>query len=339
MTTTTAEKKAEKKRVRQVYDTGMVPHLWARQTQGSARNPQGNLFFEGDTLYSYRSSYPIARHVERKGKGKAVLVQLDTYSKTTTGHIQDARRALSRENGPMFTVPDLGSSSWGAREISENEHGDNWKSYLDRIEETAAKAKRAKSNKDWLLGRLAALASEANAYSAYFGLRKRVKHADDLDALMGEAAARKAEIRKAELKRDKERKARLEADNAERLRCWLAGDEGISVLYGLSSLDKTYLRVVRCAEWDEAGNRLYEGEPNTIQTSKGASFPLEHAKRVWPLLKRLHDAGETYAHNGHTIHLGEFRIDSVDSSGTVTAGCHVVTWDEIERIAKLLGLD
>lgn len=42
-----------KKRVRQVYDAEMVAHLWANQSQDSARTQSGNFSFQGETLCSY----------------------------------------------------------------------------------------------------------------------------------------------------------------------------------------------------------------------------------------------------------------------------------------------
>ena len=51
------------KRKKHVFDTGEIPHLWAHRTQDEARNRQGNLYFTGDTIYSYGSHFPIARHV------------------------------------------------------------------------------------------------------------------------------------------------------------------------------------------------------------------------------------------------------------------------------------
>jgi len=53
----------------------------------------------------------------------------------------------------------------------------------------------------------------------------------------------------------------------------------------------------------------------------------------------LHDKGQTYQRNGHTIHLGHFALDSLDTEGNVTAGCHTVQWEEITRVAALAGVN
>jgi hypothetical protein len=76
-----------------------------------------------------------------------------------------------------------------------------------------------------------------------------------------------------------------------------------------------------------------------LQTSRGARVPLAHAVKAFRVLKRLHDKGQAYQRNGHTIHLGHFALDSLDTEGNVTAGCHTVQWAEITRVAALAGVN
>ena len=66
-------------RQRYVYPTEEIPHKWVHQTQDSARNPQGNLFFEGDTLYSYRTSAPIAKLYGPKRDGARLVLSGTVY--------------------------------------------------------------------------------------------------------------------------------------------------------------------------------------------------------------------------------------------------------------------
>ena len=56
-------------RTRTVHPADMVAHLWAHKSQDFARNPGHNFYFHGDTIYSYGSHFPVARHVENK-RGK-----------------------------------------------------------------------------------------------------------------------------------------------------------------------------------------------------------------------------------------------------------------------------
>ena len=64
----------------------MVAHLWANKAQPCARVATGNFYFDGDTIYSYGSHFPIARHVKGKGGTSAVLFTTKGYSATTAQH-------------------------------------------------------------------------------------------------------------------------------------------------------------------------------------------------------------------------------------------------------------
>lgn len=79
--------------MKHVYPTNEIAHLWAHKTQTSARNGQGNFYFDGDTIYSYGSHFPIARHVAAAA-GNAVLFTTRTRSVTTSRHVSDVRRAI-----------------------------------------------------------------------------------------------------------------------------------------------------------------------------------------------------------------------------------------------------
>lgn len=90
---------------RQVYPTGEIAHKWAHATQESARNPQGNFYFRGDTIYSYRDSWPLARIYRHKTRGVLVLLNSSRYSVTTSGHAHRVCGALP-EDWRKISVPD-----------------------------------------------------------------------------------------------------------------------------------------------------------------------------------------------------------------------------------------
>lgn len=75
---------------------------------------------------------------------------------------------------------------------------------------------------------------------------------------------------------------------------------------------------------------------NEVVTSRGARFPVSHARRALAFVREVHESGQAYARNGRTIHLGPYALDRIEANGTVKAGCHVVSWEEIERIAPFL---
>lgn len=113
--------------------------------------------------------------------------------------------------------------------------------------------------------------------------------------------------------------------------------------------EKLALRAQQITEWRNGGfaHSLYDLPTmlrivgDMVQTSRGASFPLTHARRALPLVQHCHDtatawAFETSITHAADTHLGQFTIDAVDAHGNVTAGCHHVLWPEIERFIALL---
>ena len=61
-------------------------------SQDAAHCPGNKFYFSGDTIYSYGSHFPIARHVTNK-RGSAVLLTTRGYSATTAGHKAVVARA------------------------------------------------------------------------------------------------------------------------------------------------------------------------------------------------------------------------------------------------------
>lgn len=81
------------KRIKKVFGSSdQVLHLWANQSQDSARS--SNVFFEGDTVYSYGRHYKLGQIVKYKGKTVA-LINTTGYSVTTAKHIRSAQQATS----------------------------------------------------------------------------------------------------------------------------------------------------------------------------------------------------------------------------------------------------
>jgi hypothetical protein len=82
-------------RIRNVWPRNQVAHLWANKSQDSARDPNGNFYFDGRALFSYGSHFVIAAHVNLGADDAAVLWNARAYSPTTSKHQLIAERALS----------------------------------------------------------------------------------------------------------------------------------------------------------------------------------------------------------------------------------------------------
>jgi hypothetical protein len=163
----------------------------------------------------------------------------------------------------------------------------------------------------------ARLCDEAFAYYAFFGLP--VPTIPEVPELDSEAlnAIRKREAKGAAEKAEQTKRERAEAiaRQAQLIEQRRAGQYS-PCLYDVLAM----LRI----DGDE------------VVTSRGARFPVSHAKRALPFVRKVRESGQAYVRNGCTIHLGHYAIDRIEPNGTVKAGCHVVSWDEIERIAPVL---
>ena len=306
------------KRKKYAFDTGEIPHLWAHRTQEEARNRQGNLYFIGDTIYSYGSHFPIARHVVSEAGERAVLLTTATYSVTTSSHCSAVRSAIP-SGTRIFHVPIVCHGRYNGSELTTNDHAGNLADYAERIEKHVITSARARSSyaKEWNHERAVRLRDEAFAYSAFFGLP--VPSIPEVPELDSEAltAIRKREAKRAAEKAEQTKRERAEAivRQQELITKWRAGQHS-GCLYDVPAM----LRIVG----DE------------VQTSRGARFPIAHAKRGLAFVRKVRGSGQPYVRNGHTIHLGPYAIDRIEQDGTVTVGCHVVSWEEIERIAPAL---
>ena len=152
---------------------------------------------------------------------------------------------------------------------------------------------------------------------AFFDLHDvAVPESDELDALQSWIAAHEEEERQRREEAARLAEEERRREQADRIQRFRAGDPSVSYTPGVSPM----LRIVG----DE------------VQTSLGARFPVSHALRALTFVRRVRESGQEYVHNGHTIHLGHYVIDRIEPDGTVHAGCHVVKWEEIERIAPQL---
>lgn len=330
-----ALKATPRKREKHVFNTEEIPHLWFHKAQYSARNPLGNLYFENETIYSYGRHFPIARHIAstaRGMKGKtAVLFTRDQYSVTTTRHINMVRQAIP-EGTVVFNVPIVWAGS--------THHNENQASYIAWIDShilTSARA-RSSSTKEHYHSVAVELRNEAILYAKFFGLKKP-KIAEvpalDSDALKAIKAKEHKRLSKQSAKAKAARLVREQQDIAERAQAvedFRAGKPCRSY-YDMPVM----LRITEAEtrNYDETGLSDITVE-TIIETSKGATFPIGHAKRGLALIKSVVARGEAWQANGHTCRLGAYKIDSIDADGTVHAGCHVVPYSEILLIAPAI---
>jgi hypothetical protein len=310
------------KRIRKVYPTDEVPHLWYHHTQSEARNPGRNLYFENDTIFSYGGHFPIARHVKNaSGQKSAVLFTTRTYSVTTAKHLGLVRRAIP-ESATVFNVPNV-LGSWG----SDPHHTDNLAHFVRESKDALGKAQRARRSGEWELKAAFAYRDSARQYAKFFRVPcpkfdflPTGKVLAALKAQIAERAERHKASQALAAQREEARRAerhRIEMlDFAEKSALWRAGNPNVRLPWGSDTL----LRI----------------KGNEVETSRGARVPVSHAKRGLAFVRRVVSSGQEYLRNGHTLHLGNYAIDRIETDGTLHAGCHVIKLSEIENLAPAL---
>jgi hypothetical protein len=311
------------KRQRQVFPTDEIPHLWAHKSQESARNPGGNLFFEGASIYSYGRHFEIARHVDRvEGVNTYSCILLTTrgYSVTTASHISLVRRAISHLK--VFSVEVFSTTDLA--------HEANVADYRSRVQALAEKSKRARSNKSNLALAAQALAAEANSYISFFGLNY-----DPLGTDIEELIAQAHRDAIATAERVQREAKELEQKYLPCIEYWktcgrAGGPVEDSYWFPQAKLP-CYLRLVKNHDATSPDQFLQ------IHTSWGATIPVEHGQRAYKIITRLRFHGQEFHANGKKIAVGHYQIESVDIHGNIKAGCHYITWDEIEDLAQRLG--
>lgn len=335
------------KRVRYVWNTSMVAHLWANQSQSSARNSGGNFYFDGPTIYSYGRHFPIATIHERKGR-TLILFNPTTYSSTTNRHqslaYQSCGQFASVECPKQF-VNVYSASVETPKRVSD--HAENLEYFAKSIVDLTQLAMASRLGREW--SRVTQQVRDANTYCEFWGLRKRFVEPTSkeiTDRKQWQVEANKRHEANEKLRRERQekkwveenerrrlanekweaerpqREAQEKIENEERIRKWLAGE---SVVLPYSCQSPIMLRI--------RGSR--------IETSQGAIVELSDAMRLLPLIRsgrEWHPTRDTYGRISETIQIGDFQLDRIDTNGDIQIGCHFIKREEMERLAQTIGL-
>lgn len=234
-------------------DNSTIAHMWANKNQSEATNGS-NFYFEGDTIYSYGSHFPIAKHVINENRDRAVLFTERTYSNTTARHIQIVRQACSHLD--VIYCPDI-----------DNSHGSNFHAWQVKAEIIASQLAKAKKPEKYLI-ELNEVKTKAEKYASFFSLpipaslesilsietKEAYKsYSDNNEAILA------AEREKAEAKRKKEHKKALAK--------WLNGET-----------NRLYTR-------DERDYLRMSENNKTVETTQGVAIPIKAAHLFWQKIK------------------------------------------------------
>jgi hypothetical protein len=360
---------------RQVFPTSEIAHKWAHQTQDSARNPQGNFYFRGATIYSYRDSWPLARIYRKRcaptlgdaaapASGVLVLSNCNRYSVTTRQHQSDVNRAVSHLE--RIAVPEV-VPAYGADKFSKVQHEENIKYLLNVAAVALTCAQRALrvQRVEWEHGRAMRAIDDARNYMAFFGIRRKAPvFPTDAWAAALERARRIETPDPASLDRRERQWAKRQERNrerdeylAEQRRSAHAAKHARDFyrvgaarsswrLNGAWGADYEAIRssacMLRLSGCNAAGCGAQPCDHSTeIETSWGARVPVAEAPFVWRLVGMIKRACATYTPPTtglKRIMIGDYPLDRIDSDGTLHAGCHTIPYAELALMARTLNL-
>lgn len=334
-----------------------VAHLWAHAAQDYARG--SNMYFRGSVVYSYGEHFPMGiRFTDKSGEPVFVLTD-DGYSPTTSGHQNYVRRAVNHY-GKTFHVPSLRGIY---PDTPPEEIAETVKRYVAESLDQALKMKKTepryqlaeKANRyHEAMLRLGAELGQLNKFARIMG-SIRAKREKTLDGAMeyreklaiakakGDATRAKNWENRHAIAAEKQKK-REEQEKLDREKWEIEKPQAIADWRNGKPLDSRYNRYsysypYNASVTDDVGTMLRLSEDKKeIETSQSAHFPVEHAVKLFPLWRTLVSHKREYNRNGHTIHLGPYALDSIDSEGNIKAGCHYIKREEVEHIARILGL-
>ena len=176
------------------------------------------------------------------------------------------------------------------------------------IEEALIKASRSRKYSDQYKAEALRIIGNLTKYALFNNLSYEVPNTEKLteSAIKADKEAKALE---------KIRKAERIKEQAKALENWRAGFDV------RNHFEVTALRI----------------KDDEIQTTRGARIPLDHAIKFWGLIKSWHEKGVSYVKDHHSIHLGNYTVNSFKDD-ILTVGCHSIPYSEIQGIASQLHL-
>ncbi len=306
--------------MRKVFDNRQCAHIWAQQTQDEGRSNNGNVFFHGPTIYSYGYHFPMASFVTPD----TVFINSDRYSVSTgkqQGYVAYAvnhKQRLYVSTRVMKAFADERKFGPATQKALSDSALINAKIHIEK----AAQRKARKFAAADLIKAQGVIRDAEHIFTFFdatppkeFRAFKKTISGDDVQSVIDAEKERLDKEEKAKQKREKAAQEKLKKSCV----LWTEFKEHDMPVH---QSKKIYMRI----NGDE------------IETSKGARFPVAHAKLAFKVIRNVKEkqAAEKFAERVGSIRLGHFKIDNISNEGNVNAGCHFVEWDEIERIATIL---
>ena len=224
-----------------------IAHYWANKIQNEARNSNGSFYYYNDTIYSYGSHFPIAKHLEYNGKN-CILFTLRSYSNTTAKHISVVGNASNHLDTIYCYYPN-------------GSHKDNFSAFLKDIENISKSLLTARKPQIYI-NKINYIKVLVERYADFFEIQiptllNEALNIVNLETYKSFIDNKETFEKEEKAKEEKAKKLQFKKD----LKNWLKGKT--NVLYNrLNNID--YIRT----------------KDNRLETSQGVKIPIELFKRL-----------------------------------------------------------
>lgn len=305
--------------MKHVVKESEVAHLWANQLQSDARNAHGNFYFNGETIFSYGSHFPIARIYTDKYGNKIVFFTLLKYSNTTSGHIWTVKSAASHIEKLYMKNPLLN----GVSKDNYN-HKENIEYWIDNIQTLLDYLPKARKKESVFAG-IESNRNELNAYIKFFGVKLNAAQKKVVNAIDSPDIVEKCKLLAKKEKEAKEKRVKLASKHfAANLEAWHNSEK-----------KAPHVRTEEMREYEQTLNKTYlRVNCVNIETSKGVNVPIETAKRYYAFYLRIVKNGGCKGDCNYKM----LNYDvSLANEQELVIGCHKIDRSEINAVASKLG--
>jgi hypothetical protein len=268
-------------------------HVYFQFTQNHGRC--GNVFFDGNTLYSYGRHFELAKLVDG-----TLFINTQSYSNSTSKHQNYCLRSINNDQIDKVVRLDFGRGVFDPYSISNYHYSRaNYYRYASR-----SKGFKDLAQIEYHFNQLQILENEGLFKIDLSRFEFDLNEALDL---LKARRAKQALINKvSEAKREAKRARELElrkATEGEKLAAWLKGETSATFY----ALDKVHLRV----------------RANSIETTKGARVPLRDGLR---LLEKIRAGVDVTGEKIASYQVTRVTLDHVQ------IGCHKIEFSTINEL-------
>ena len=277
-----------------------ISHIWANNLEYKGK--QGSLFFNGNTIYSYGSHFPIAKHLDNE----TVLFTNRSYSNSTAKHINLVRSAIQHKTIIYCNNPG-------------NSHNSNIENFILQITNEANKLIKAKKPEIYIQG-IEYIKNDLNKYLTYFKIKLTKKQIDSIDIKTKEDYAKKVELLKVKEAKEKQliinKGKKLFPVFVNQFRNGLKNE----FTYTEKEILNTYYTSINSPS-------IFKIENDNLVSNKGVKIPLKIAKKYL----------DRYFNNAlkPMDKITDFIVNEVNNN-FIKIGCHYITRSELDYLKQTI---